>query len=386
MGLPQCGCHKGGRLEVMLGEHGSVARRRNVGLLLALMGVLAVASDGMLLKLAFRGGASPASAAILKYSSSGITMCVVLGMLAATDRERAARMDKTPLPLLPWPSPVGWRYVLASAVLNVLLEMCYSLGFAFTTSANVLAFASLAPVWAAFMSWPALGVRVPRRTMVACVFALAGSIVIGFGFAGIGTGGDAGVIASLGLAFAIGTGICAAAQLTLIQSAAINAPETNMLIAHGLGVSLTALTGCALLPVLHPPGTPILPGRLALFYLILDGVIGSALAISALTLAVAYIPATEVSLLLQFEGLLGPLSTYLALNEIPTLYTLIGGGVVICVVIIHEALAFAEEIRAGRAEAAARAAAPAGAVAVDFEIRGAAGGGARGSNMVAAAS
>lgn len=237
-----------------------------------------------------------------------------------------------------------------------------TLGFAFTTSANVLAFAAIAPVWAALMSWPALGARVPRRTVAASAVALCGSVVIGFGFAGVGrSAGGAGVREVLGLVFAISTGLCAAAQFTLIQSAAVRAPETNMLAAHGLGVALTALTGVALLPALHPAGAPVVPPPLALGLLAIDGVVGSALAISALTLAVAYIPATELSLLLQFEGLLGPLSTYLAVGEVPTLYTVVGGLIVIAVVVAHEALAFAEEARAARAEA--KAAAPAAAPA-----------------------
>lgn len=302
---------------------------------------------------------APAQAAIFKYSSSAATMACFLASLAARDRRRA---KGTPA-LVPWPSATGWRYVLASATLNVFLEMCYTLGFAFTTSANVLAFAAIAPVWAALMSWPALGLRVPRRTVVACAFALAGSVVIGLSFrATLGTsatGADEGARTrdALGLVFAIGTGITAAAQLTLIQSAAMRAPETNMLIAHGLGVALVSLTGFALLPALHPPGAPLAPTDAAIGYLCLDGVVGSAFAISALTLAVSFIPATEVSLLLQVEGLLGPLSTFLVLNEVPTVYSLAGGGVVIAAVVVHEALAFREEIRAARDEAAASAAA-----------------------------
>mmetsp|Transcript_31026 Transcript_31026/g.71245 ORF Transcript_31026/g.71245 Transcript_31026/m.71245 type:complete len:257 (-) Transcript_31026:246-1016(-) len=233
--------------------------------------------------------------------------------------------------------------------------MCYALGFFFTTSANVLAFASLAPVWAALMSWPALKTIPPRRTLVACVFALAGSVVIGLGF-GLGGPTDASqtetyrTYRALGLSFAVCTGISAAAGLTLIQKASIRAPETNMLIAHGLGSALAGAAGFALLtsPIFHPLGTPLYPGLAATGYLVACGVVCSALGISALTLACRFIPATEVSLLLQIEGILGPLSTFLALGEVPSVYTLGGGALVIFVVAVHEALAFLEEMRASR--------------------------------------
>jgi drug/metabolite transporter (DMT)-like permease len=162
------------------------------------------------------------------------------------------------------PSRLGWQYIAVVAVFNVVMEMCYLLGFFFTTSANVLAFASLAPVWAALMSVPALGLRVPRRTVIACIFALAGSVVIGLGF-GLGSSTDATqteTYRALGLIFAVGTGLSSAAMCTTVQSAAMRAPETNMLVAHGFGVMLAATVGLALMlsPIFHPEGSSLYPG------------------------------------------------------------------------------------------------------------------------------
>jgi drug/metabolite transporter (DMT)-like permease len=137
------------------------------------------------------------------------------------------------------PMRLGWQYIAVAAVVNAFMTMCYLLGFffEFTTSSNVLAVAILAPVWAALMSVPALGIRVPRRTVIACIFALAGSVAIGLGF-GLGSSTDATqteTYRAIGLSFAVCTGLLAAAQLTMIQSAAMRAPETNMLLAHGFG-------------------------------------------------------------------------------------------------------------------------------------------------------
>jgi len=324
-------------------------RTRRIGLSLGVFGTLAVAADGLLLKLAFASGASAAVAVIYKYFAAAATM--VLFLTAAHMRDRLVKGSGKGLePFLPVPSRLGVKYIVMSAGLNIILEMCYALGFFFTTSANVLAFASLAPVWTTLFSWPALKTIPPRRTLVACVFALAGSVVIGLGFglAGSADQSQTETFRALGLSFAVGTGISAAAQFTLIQKAALRAPETNMLVAHGFGVALAGAVGFALLPspIFHPPGTPLYPGQAATGYLVACGIVCSALAISALTLACRFIPATEVSLLLQIEGILGPVSTFLALGEVPSTYTLAGGVLVIFVVAVHEALAFREEMRA----------------------------------------
>jgi drug/metabolite transporter (DMT)-like permease len=322
-------------------ERRSETSRRNKGLALALVAMLSVPADGLLLKLAFARGSSPASAAIFKYGSSSAAMAAFLAALAWRDRYA---LPKGAPPMLPMPSRLGWKYVLGSSVLNVWLELSYTLGFAFTSSANVLAFASIAPVWAALMSWPVFGVFVPRRTLLACGAALAGSITIAIGYdIGAALSVAERTRASAGLAFAISTGFAAAAQLTTIQAASVHAPETNMLAAHGIGVFNTMVVGFALIPVLHPPGEPLAPDAASVGFLFLNGALCSALAISALTLACRFIPATEVSLLLQVEGLLGPLSTYLVLDEVPARLTLIGGSVVIAAVTMHEAVALAEE-------------------------------------------
>ncbi|KAJ1641186.1 hypothetical protein T492DRAFT_920559 [Pavlovales sp. CCMP2436] len=318
-------------------------RTRRIGLSLGVFGTLAVAADGLLLKLAFASGASAAVAVIYKYFAAAATM--VLFLTAAHMRDRLVKGSGKGLePFLPVPSRLGVKYIVMSAGLNIILEVRNF------SVANVLAFASLAPVWTTLFSWPALKTIPPRRTLVACVFALAGSVVIGLGFglAGSADQSQTETFRALGLSFAVGTGISAAAQFTLIQKAALRAPETNMLVAHGFGVALAGAVGFALLPspIFHPPGTPLYPGQAATGYLVACGIVCSALAISALTLACRFIPATEVSLLLQIEGILGPVSTFLALGEVPSTYTLAGGVLVIFVVAVHEALAFREEMRA----------------------------------------
>jgi drug/metabolite transporter (DMT)-like permease len=110
---------------------------------------------------------------------------------------------------------------------------------------------------------------------------------------------------------------------------------------------LAGAFGLALLlsPIFHPEGSSLYPGLAATGYLVADGVVCSALAHAVFNITCRYIPATEVSLLMQFDGIMGPLSTYLVLGEVPSAYTLGGGGFVVFVVVVHEAMALHEEMR-----------------------------------------
>lgn len=338
-----------------------VKRRR--GLLLAAVSVVGVSADGLLVKLSIRDGASPAATLIFKYASGAAGMAGILFSLMIVDR-RFAKDEWSPF--ITRPTKLGWQYIAAGTLLMILIEVCYTLGFNYATSATVVAFASLAPIWTVLLSKPFLGLSVPLRTVVASGCCLAGSVVVGLGI-GLDTSlntslsGQAEERRVVGLVCAIGTGLFLGAYITLVQSAAMRAPNAQMLYANTLAYVLLVFVGLALVPVLQDPGTAIAPEGRAILWLAINGFFCTSLSVATLTLAGALIPATEISLLTQIETVLGPLSTFIFLAEIPTTFTLAGGAVVVATVTTHELFAFREEalaLRRQRGAELAPAAAP----------------------------
>mmetsp|Transcript_19165 Transcript_19165/g.51614 ORF Transcript_19165/g.51614 Transcript_19165/m.51614 type:complete len:347 (-) Transcript_19165:239-1279(-) len=312
---------------------------RRWGLPLTVVSMIGISVDGLLVKLAIQDGLSPATAVIGKYVFATTALICFLALLYVLDKHGVSGKS----PFICMPSALGWKHIAAAAFLTTLVELCYTLGFHYTTSANVLAFSSLAPLWSALLSKLWLKVHVPRRTIIASLLALAGSVVVAVGVGFEALTGDVG-IQILGLLLAIGTGVFVGFVVTIVQSAAMHAPETQMLFANLIGFIVAGIAGFALLPALHPPDESIIPANvIALLWIGINGTLGTALAMSGLTVAGRLIPATEISLLLQIESILGPLSTFLVLDEVPSLFTLVGGGFVVVTVAMHEALAFWEE-------------------------------------------
>lgn len=316
---------------------------RRLGLPLAVVSSFGVASDGLLVKLGIRDGLSDAAVVIWKYVAASVAMAAILCALWAVDRLGWSGSE----PFITWPSPLGRRYIAVASVVMVCIEICYTLGFAFTTSANVLAFSSLAPLWSALFSRLLLNSRAPMRTLVAAVVALAGSIVVAVG---VGLGSEEGRTAGeplsrrvLGTLLAVGTGFFLGIFVVLIEMAAVRTPEAQMLYANLAGFVTTAGAGFALAPALQPAGAPLAPSAAAVGWLLINGTLCTGLSITGFTLAGRLIPATEVSLIVQLEGLLGPLSTFIVLGEVPTMYTVAGGIIVVVTVAVHEALAFRED-------------------------------------------
>jgi drug/metabolite transporter (DMT)-like permease len=212
-------------------------------------------------------------------------------------------------------------------------------------AAQVLAFTALAPIWTSLFSKLALGDVIRRRTVLANMGALAGTIIVVIGVAVTSSSGSVTVANDVvGIICAILTGLASALFYTTLRSAFKRAPGTPMLWGSTYGMALSTLIGFACIP-LAPPGDPLLPNKAAITWLVLNGACCVALALLAITFASSMTPAAEVSLIMQLEGLLGPISTYAVLGEVPTPYTLGGGALVLLSVAAHEALSIRDQRR-----------------------------------------
>jgi drug/metabolite transporter (DMT)-like permease len=314
--------------------------RHEAGIALAFFAAFAVSSDGVLVKLASRDGASVPAIMILKSTTAAVTTVVlqltIEPLIAAYRRERFA---------CPALSRMGVLHILIGGVFSGVVFAGFTLAFYLTTSANVLAFTALAPIWTSLLTKPVLGEVVRWRTVWANVGALLGSAVVvtGVALSSQAEGDERSVEDGVaGIVCAIVTGISSAFFFTTIRSASVRAPGTPMLYASTFGMVLATAFGFALVPAFHPQGEPLFV-EASVKWLVLNGCACVALALTSITYAVRLTPPVEVSLIMQLEGLLGPISTFLVLREVPSVFTLAGGGFVLACVIAHEALSIREQ-------------------------------------------
>jgi drug/metabolite transporter (DMT)-like permease len=220
------------------------------------------------------------------------------------------------------------RFGFTCAVIFALGSICFILSINNTTVANTLFIASTAPIFAAIMSRFFLNEYVPRRIWYAILVALLGIGIIATGSLGHGQS------SLIGDLFALGAAICMAGALSLIR----HARARSMVPTIGLsGLILAAIT--------------LLPASLMSIqatdwiYLALLGLIVVPIPFSLIAIGPRYLPASEVSLLLLLEAVLGPLWVWLVLGEFPGWLALTGGAIVIVTLIAMNIYVLRQEIR-----------------------------------------
>ena len=241
---------------------------------------------------------------ILFYRSFTLTI-TVFTILAV--RNRATMLD-------------GFRIVGATGVVTGLFMGFASIGYIFsvlhTTVANTLFLGSTAPFMTAILAWFILGERVRRVTWIAMIGAALGvAIMVSGGFAAGTMFGDL---------LALGTALCYACfTVALRRSKAIDmlpacclggvfsaiiAGVMAMAIEHGLAITVHDLVICIILGVATGFG----------FLLF--------------TIGSRHVPAAELTLLTFTEVVLGPIWVWIAVGEVPSTFTFIGGGIVLAAI------------------------------------------------------
>jgi drug/metabolite transporter (DMT)-like permease len=320
------------------------------GVLSGFLAALSVGCDGLFVKLASRDGASLPFTMAFKAGTGVCFLLVIMLIQRALSPSAPPHIKAGSGPRSGWPSTAAVAHISFGALSSGIMSSGFTLAFYYATSANVLAFTALSPIWTALLARPVLGITLPWRTVWANLGALVGVAVVVVGVA-LEAEGDAPRSArdtALGTGFAIVTSITAALYFTTIRSAQMRAPDAEMLYASLFGMALSTAIGLALIPALHPADEPLMPAGLAPLWLTLGGLFVVALALVFITVGVRLASPAEISLLLQLEGLLGPISVYIFLREVPSPWALGGGAIVLLMVGTHEALALREASRAHR--------------------------------------
>ncbi len=185
-----------------------------------------------------------------------------------------------------------------------------------TSVAKVVFIGSASPFVAALIAWLVLRERVAPATLAAIAAAMLGiGVMMAEGLDGEGPLG-----AGLAVVSVLGYGI------TLVCLRARR--QVDMLPAAALA-GLLAMLGCGIMA----PDLAISRHDLGLAVLL--GVVQLGFQYVLIALGTRYVPAGEVALLGRLQVVLAPLWVWLALGEVPTLLTLLGGAVVVGAVLAN---------------------------------------------------
>ena len=211
---------------------------------------------------------------------------------------------------------------LAVAVLFAICSGSFVVALAYTTVANVVLMAAAVPLFAALISWLALGETIRRSTWIAIAAVLAGvGVMVSGSFTGtVSPIGD-------GLALLIAVGFATATVITRRYSNVRMAPATC------LGVVMAGLLAAT-------QASTLVVSRPDMAWLVVFGAVNLGLGFALFTSGARLIPAALVALLGTFEPILAPIWVWLAHGEVPSARTLVGGGIVMSALIVYLAIEF----------------------------------------------
>jgi len=209
----------------------------------------------------------------------------------------------------------GWPPVIAG--LGIAMAFAgFILSISYTTAANTFFLLATQPVLIAILAWPILGERVDRTTQIATVVVVSGVVIMVAEGLALGTffGNLMGLVSALGftiftiaLRWKQGEGMISA---LLYGSTMATCFAIVMLNFHDTSFNITLHDGalCALL-----------------------GIVQIGLGTWCYTVGARAVPAAQLGLLAMTEIVLGPIWVWLFLAEIPTIWTLVGGTLILLV-------------------------------------------------------
>ncbi|MEM9342064.1 MAG: DMT family transporter [Pseudomonadota bacterium] len=208
---------------------------------------------------------------------------------------------------------MGWSG-LAVGVVGAAGTAALIPAFKLTDIANVALIYAAAPFLASLLAWLTIGERVSKRTALGAAGALLGVVVI--------------VSGSIGSVNLIGDGLAlfmtlVMATIMVIYRARPNTPSAGP----------SVLQSLLLLPLALVFGSPFQIAPLEIAVLAAFGITH---AIASVTLAegAKRVPSGQTALLGALETPLAPILAFLILSELPSVPTLLGGGVVFTAVLL----------------------------------------------------
>ena len=184
-----------------------------------------------------------------------------------------------------------------------------------TNVARVLFILAVAPVLAALLARVTLGEPITRRTVLAMALALGGVALM------LGGPGE-GSLAGDGLSFVAALAFALMIVITRWRHDVSMAPAT-------------CLSQVILVAAFLPFASPGEIGGDDVLWLAALGIGQIGLGFALLTVGARLIPAAQVGLITLLEVVLGPVWVWLALDERPSTFTLVGGAIVLVAIVIQ---------------------------------------------------
>ena len=205
------------------------------------------------------------------------------------------------------------EYFYAFLCFAGMIMFIVSLGYT-SVAHNAIIYATL-PFVSAFLAWTLFREFPSREAIIASLIALAGVFIMA------GFGADGGLFGDI---LSFGMTITMAISIVLMRRY------------RGLSANAAACVG-GLASGLFCMGLghPLDVTALQLFYLVLFGVVNSAIGLSLFALGSKKIPAIETALIGSLDAPMAPLWVWIAFSEMPGIATFIGGGIVFVTVVTH---------------------------------------------------
>jgi drug/metabolite transporter (DMT)-like permease len=269
------------------------------GIAIVVLGVLVLTPDGLLTSL---------------VSADLWTMIFWRGLLMAlalTVFSLIWRRQKSVTPRALFTLPA-----LAIAALFAVSSVAFVTAIVTTSVANTLFLITVAPLFAAAFARIFFKEPVTPRTIVAIVVVIAGMAII-FGD-GLSRGNLAGNL------IAVFAAACWAGSLVVLR----HAPQVDAASAIAGGGYLIAAIALVVAPTL-------LLSPADMLWLGLLGLIVLPVSFGLISLGPRYLPASEVSLIVLLEAVIGPLWAWAFIDQIPTLTSLAGGALIVTTLAVY---------------------------------------------------
>jgi drug/metabolite transporter (DMT)-like permease len=209
---------------------------------------------------------------------------------------------------------IHWSFPqVAAAIANAATMLLFVSANKTTTAANAILLQYMAPILTAFLGAWVLKERIRREHFAAFVFVTAGMIIM--------VSEDLGGGKLLGNFLALMSAITFSVYFVFMRMQKNDSPLESILLSHWLTAGI-CLAASFFLPV--PNFTPKAIGAILVL-----GVVQSGLTSILFSIAIKRVSAVTASLIAVIEPVFNPLWVFLAIEETPSLNTLIGGGIII---------------------------------------------------------
>ena len=215
---------------------------------------------------------------------------------------------------------IGWLG-LASAALLAASNFGLVGAITHTTVTNTLVILATTPLFSAVFGWLMMGEKVPLRTWLSILAAIAGIVVIFHDSLAIGDW--LGNLMALGVAFVWGL------NLVVVRMAGRRDMTPSVCVSGFLAAAIA-------FPLSTAPGA-IDAHDLAVLALL--GCLVLPLAFGLFIRGTHYVPAAEVALLAPIETVLGPIWVWIGVGEVPSVASLVGGAIVLAAIVVNSVLA-----------------------------------------------